>query len=407
MKRLGDLVRRIIEIREGQGPPITLLAVCPNSKAVLEAAVLAAARNRAPMLFAATLNQVDVDGGYTGWTQHGFVSTLYQVVRQTAGAGSVYPCLDHGGPWLKDAHVRSGLDLDESMQAVKTSLGASIKAGYSLLHVDPTVDKTLPEGHAVPIDLVVDRTVELITYAEAERRSLGLAPVDYEVGTEEVHGGLANLAAFEHFVARLRCELAKRDLLSAWPVFIVAKVGTDLHTTTFDEGTASQLRDLVAPYGSVIKGHYTDWVANPAAYPVSGMGGANVGPEFTAVEYEALTNLAANETVLCCRRALAPSNFSQVLEAAVESSGRWRKWLQPDEKGLDFYSLAEARRIWLTQTGARYVWTQPSVVAARRTLYRNLSVVMPDPHGYVVHRIADAVDHYLRAFNLFDALSVL
>jgi D-tagatose-1,6-bisphosphate aldolase subunit GatZ/KbaZ len=41
----------------------TLLAVCPNSISVMEAAIIAAHDCNAPMLFAATLNQVDRDGG--------------------------------------------------------------------------------------------------------------------------------------------------------------------------------------------------------------------------------------------------------------------------------------------------------------------------------------------------------
>ena len=254
------------------------------------------------------------------------------------------------------------------------------------------------------IDTVVDRTVELLAHAESERQRLRLPPVDYEVGTEEVHGGLVDFTAFEHFVTRLRRELADRSLLEAWPVFIVAKVGTDLHTTTFDAATAAQLRDLVSPYGSVIKGHYTDWVGDPAAYPTSGMGGANVGPEFTAVEYEALVELALKEAKLCRDRTLPSSGFRRVLEEAVESSGRWRKWLQPGEEGLDFYDLAGDRRAWLTQTGARYVWTTPTVLAARKTLYANTSVVLPDPHQYIVDRIADAIDRYIKAFNLVDAV---
>jgi hypothetical protein len=31
---------------------------------------------------------------------------------------------------------------------------------------------------------------------------------------------------------------------------------------------------------------------------------------------------------------------------------------------------------------------------------------MPDPHQYVVERIAHSIDRYITAFNLFDALSV-
>jgi len=59
MKRIDEWVRALIRLRETSGRKMTLLAVCPNSAAVTEAAVVAARRGRAPMLFAATLNQVD------------------------------------------------------------------------------------------------------------------------------------------------------------------------------------------------------------------------------------------------------------------------------------------------------------------------------------------------------------
>jgi hypothetical protein len=49
MMPLGALVRRIIELQRTGEPPLTLLAVCPNSVAVVEAAILSAVRANAPM----------------------------------------------------------------------------------------------------------------------------------------------------------------------------------------------------------------------------------------------------------------------------------------------------------------------------------------------------------------------
>jgi D-tagatose-1,6-bisphosphate aldolase subunit GatZ/KbaZ len=407
MKTIGELVRTQINLREERDTYLTLLAVCPNSEAVLEAAVLAASRNNSPMLFAVTLNQVDRDGGYTGWTQSELVKTVNGFARKYDWSGPLYPCLDHGGPWLKDAHVIDELSLEETMEEVKRSLVASLEAGYRLLHVDPTVDRTVPPGDTVPIDLVVDRTVELIGHAERHRQKYGLPAVDYEVGTEEIHGGLVDFDNFERFVEGLHSKLKDRGLLDAWPCFIVAKVGTDLHTTFFDPEVARRLYHMLAPLGSLVKGHYTDWVESAESYPEAGMGGANVGPEFTTEEYLALSALVKKEEILCRYRSrLEPSNFLPVLEHAIVSSGRWKKWLQPDEAGKSFAELTAERRLWLVQTGARYVWTVPAVVTARRTLYSNLQAVMPDPNQYVVERIANSIDRYINAFNLFDSLTL-
>ena len=408
MRRLSELVRTIISLREGDQALMTLLAVCPNSSAVLEAAVISAAENNMPMLFAATLNQVDRDGGYTGWTQYTFTKTVAKLAQQHSWRGPLYPCLDHGGPWQKDVHTIQGFDLDQTMVEVKASLVTSLQAGYRLLHIDPTVDRSLPAGESVPLEIIVERTVELIAHAEAERAQLGLPPVDYEVGTEEVQGGLTDLSTLRYFIESLHEALAERGLLDAWPCFIVAQVGTDLHTTTFDPNTARQLYEIVAPLGSLIKGHYTDWVENPEAYPEAGMGGANVGPEFTAEEYLALADMTRKEADLCrFRPGLEPSGFMQVLEQAVVDSARWKKWLLPHERGYEFRDLAPERRDWLTQTGARYIWTNPRVVEARRQLYDNLQTVIPDPHDYVIRRIVQSIDRYIVAFHLFDTCSIL
>ncbi|GIV80648.1 MAG: hypothetical protein KatS3mg051_0002 [Anaerolineae bacterium] len=152
------------------------------------------------------------------------------------------------------------------------------------------------------------------------------------------------------------------------------------------------------------KGHYTDWVDNPADYPLAGMGGANVGPEFTAEEYDALLALEQREQdLLRTRPEVTPSRFHATLAAAVDASNRWQKWLQPDEQGKALDELTPARREWLLKTGARYIWTEPSVVAARQRLYDNLRPIMGDPHRYVVDWIARAIERYIVAFHLFNA----
>jgi len=407
MVPIDRLVRRILALRE-EGTTITLLAVCPNSDAVLEAAVKVAATEHMPMLFAATLNQVDRDGGYTGWTPQAFVARMAELAEKHACASPLYPCLDHGGPWLKDIHTLQGMGYAETMAEVKASLTACLRAGYSLLHLDPTVDRTLAPGQPPEIETVVERTVELLAHAENERMRMGLPPISYEVGTEEVHGGLVDFAAFDQFLTRLEAMLHAHDLGHAWPCFVVGKVGTDLATTTFDAEAARRLFVRVAPLGSLIKGHYTDWVANPAEYPASGMGGANVGPEFTSTELSALRELCAEERrLLSTSGAQSLSGFEKALETAVAASGRWKKWLIPDEIGRGFDELEPARRGWLVATGARYIWTDPRVLAARGRLYDNLRPAIPDPHALVIDHIAASIRTYVRAFNLSGSLPTL
>ncbi|MGA2821554.1 MAG: class II D-tagatose-bisphosphate aldolase, non-catalytic subunit [Anaerolineales bacterium] len=407
MKPVSMLVQRLLRLREGKATPMTLLALCPNSEAVLEAAVRVASRNNLPILFAATLNQVDRDGGYTSWTPKEFVTRLKRIARQYKWSGPLIPCLDHGGPWLKDRHREANFSLEATLREVKKSLRACLLAGYQLLHIDATLDIEKGESQPPPIGLVVSRTLDLIRFCEAERRRLTLPPVDYEVGTEEVHGGLTDIPTFREFVNLLRRRLEEEGLLDAWPCFIVGKVGTNLHTTYFDPKMAQQLFAIVSPLGSLIKGHYTDWVENASAYPDSGMGAANVGPEFTSAEFAALADLCQKELDLeRARGRIRPSRFMDCLESAVVRSGRWKKWLLPGERGERFQELRPERRDWLTQTGARYVWTDPEVRAARRRLYRNLARAGLDSHEYVIERISQSIDHYVNSFRLFDSLSL-
>jgi len=49
---------------------------------VIRAALRAAKRNNAPIKFAATLNQVDLQDGYTGLDQYEFVKTVRREAEQ-------------------------------------------------------------------------------------------------------------------------------------------------------------------------------------------------------------------------------------------------------------------------------------------------------------------------------------
>lgn len=116
----------------------------------MKAAVQAAKEAEAPLFFAATLNQVDLDGGYTGRTPDQFVRLTRELVAEVRYTGPVVVGLDHGGPWLKDVQTREQWPLARAMQGVRDSLAACLDAGYDLLHIDPTVDRTLPPGQPMP-----------------------------------------------------------------------------------------------------------------------------------------------------------------------------------------------------------------------------------------------------------------
>lgn len=401
MPKTENLLHRIDELKRETGVSRTIFAACPNSPAVIRAAFRAAKRNNAPIYFAATLNQVDCDGGYTGMTQKEFCRLVRFEAERVNFTGPTIVAIDHGGPWLKDCQRTGKWSLEDAMNGVKKSFEAAVLAGYDLIHVDPTVDINVPKGEIIDIHVVAARTVELIGHVEKFRKEKGLPPISYEVGTEEVHGGLADENTFDTFINDLKVGLIKIGLVDVWPCFIVGKVGTDLDTTVFDGEVAKRLTSKVRPLGSYIKGHYTDDVANPEEYPLCGMGAANVGPEFTMSEYEALCELEKVEIAREAEgRVAVLSGISRILWEEVHESHRWEKWLHEDEKGKDLCELTPARQDWIVSTCCRYIWQQPRPLAARAQLYANLQRLGYDPEEVVLGRIERDMDKYFHAFNL-------
>ena len=408
MAKTEDILRKMEELKSKTGVSRTLFAACPNSLSVIKASFRAAKRNNAPIYFATTLNQVDCDGGYTGMTQSEFTKILRREAAAVHYEGPYIVAIDHGGPWLKDKQSIERWSTEQAMEGVKKSYEAALLAGYDLIHVDPTVDIFLPKGEIIDIHVVASRTVELIAHAEAFRKAHNLPAISYEVGTEEVHGGLADPKTFDTFLTDLKAGLAAAGLSDVWPCFIVGKVGTDLHTTTFDPEVAKELTAKVRPYGSYIKGHYTDDVSNPEAYPLSGMGAANVGPEFTMNEYDALAELEQEEQKQYeAGRIPQLSRITQVLWQQVYESGRWKKWLHGDEVGKDLREVSPERQLWLVKTGCRYIWQKAETLVARQLLYDNLKYVGVNAEEVVLMRIEHNMDKYYRAFNLIDLNDML
>ncbi|MBO7643993.1 MAG: class II D-tagatose-bisphosphate aldolase, non-catalytic subunit [Bacteroidales bacterium] len=401
MPKTEQLLHRIDELQRETGIPRTIFAACPNSPTVIRASLRAAKRNNAPIYFAATLNQIDCDGGYTGMTQEAFTRTVRFETERVNFTGPVIVAIDHGGPWLKDRQRTEKWSVEDAMNGVKKSFEAAVLAGYDLIHVDPTVDINVPKGEIIDIHLVAARTVELIAHTEKFRKEKGLPAISYEVGTEEVHGGLADETTFDTFISDLQKGLIGAGLPDVWPCFIVGKVGTDLDTTIFDGEVAKRLTARVRPLGSYIKGHYTDDVANPEEYPLCGMGAANVGPEFTMSEYRALCELEQLEKKLEAEGKVAVlSNMRETLLKEVHDSHRWEKWLHEDELGKDLGELTPDRQDWIVATCCRYIWQQPATLAARGFLYSNLERLGYDPEEVVLGRIERDMDKYFRAFNL-------
>ncbi|MCS7145919.1 MAG: class II D-tagatose-bisphosphate aldolase, non-catalytic subunit [Aigarchaeota archaeon] len=398
------LLKVINEPSYGTGWRATLLGICPVSQLTIRAAIESASLHDFPLMFVATLNQVDIDGGYTGLTPKDFVDLVRVESERVGFKGPTIICLDHGGPWLKDKHVVERLKLEEALEQVEKSIEACIKAGYDLLHIDATADIWLERNKTLDMDTIVERTIDLIEYAEGVREKIHAPRVSYEVGTEEIYGGVTSPRSFKKFIVKLKEGLKNRGLEDVWPCFIVGNVGTFLAPTNrFNSNKARTLVKIAKSQGLYLKGHFTDYVSNPNEYPKAGIGAANIGPELAHAEYRALEELAGLEMTFFRRGHVSqPSNIIEKLNEAVIRSGKWKKWLRAKEHALEFHQLPQKRRNWLLGTGARYFFSSSELVEAKTILRKNFERYGIDAERVIIAKIRDVLWKYIHAFNLKD-----
>lgn len=83
----------------------------------------------------------------------------------------------------------------------KKSFEQAVLAGYDLIHVNPTIDTF---SKKIEIETLVNRTIELISHIENFRKNKKISPVSYEVGTEELHGDLADISIFNKFLISIK-----------------------------------------------------------------------------------------------------------------------------------------------------------------------------------------------------------
>ena len=418
-------LRNLVAHLRAAGRKCTLLGVGPVSEVVVRATFQACARHECPAIFIASRNQVDLKElghGYLmgGMDQRGFVDLLRRIGADSGYKGCVYICRDHGGPWQRNDELDEKHPVARAMEIARRSFRADIEAGFNYLHIDPT---KCPHPHEQ--DQLVDWTFELLAFCESARQEMGQGEIDYEVGTEDIQGGLTTAATFEAFLEKLTARLTKAGL--PLPTCVVGQTGTlcriDRNVGRFDaEGTAQLVR-IAAKYGVGFKEHNGDYLsaASCRVHPDLGVTEMNVAPEFGLVETDALLALADLEAKLVREGWLADvasSRPRRILLDRTFASSPWRKWMTNDIKKLpqDRVESDAALRLLIARVCGHYVYDDPLVESARATLYRNLNafglVEEPDgraprapgagdgSEGFVLARVRGAIEFYIRHFRL-------
>ncbi|MCC0641135.1 MULTISPECIES: class II D-tagatose-bisphosphate aldolase non-catalytic subunit [unclassified Clostridioides] len=411
MKKLPikTVVQRLLDLQK-EGKSATLLGIGPMSPNLLQASFELAKDDDFPLMFIASRNQVDADelgGGYVnGWNQETFTRDIKKIADEVGFDGLYYLCRDHGGPWQRDKERNDHLPVDKAMELGKKSYLADIEAGFDLLMIDPTKDP-FEMGKVIPLDIVLERTVELIEYCEKERKRLNLPEIGYEVGTEETNGGLTSTETYETFITRLKVELEKRDL--PMPTFIVGQTGTLTRKTeqvgTFNFKNAYDLAQMAKKYGVGLKEHNGDYLDDVTLleHIPSQIIATNVAPQYGTEETRAYLKLAEVERKLKEEGLIEKtSNIRHVLLVDAIECGRWRKWVIGEQKNLTTEEIFkdEVLSNEILDIAGHYTFNNDDVKREIEMLYSNLRKNNINGQRFVVDHIKRPLRDYAECYNL-------
>lgn len=427
MQAMLDLVER-----HKQGAAIGIASICSAHPIVIEAALRHALRVEAPLvLFEATCNQVNQDGGYTGMTPADFVAFVHDIARVVGfDAARIALGGDHLGPnpWISLASA-------EAMEKAEAMVAAYVVAGFRKLHLDCSMGcggdpKPLPET------TIVERAVRLCRAAEDAHARAGGEPPVYVIGTEVPVPGGATEAIEGIEVTAPRAALATigahRDafeaagLENAWTRVIASVVQPgvefDHHDVIdYDSSAAHALSQAIeAVPGMIFEAHSTDYQTRSAlrALVRDHFAILKVGPGLTFALREALWALDAieRETVPEDERA----GLREVALGRMQAQPvHWRRYYHSVDEQLAIdlsYSLSD--RI-------RYYWPDPEIERARQRLFDNLRRNPPpipmlgqylphalhamrygratrDPHALVMAHVTTVLDDYHHACHPHD-----
>jgi D-tagatose-1,6-bisphosphate aldolase subunit GatZ/KbaZ len=370
--------------------------VCSAHPWVIEAAMRQVQVDDTRLLLEATSNQVNQAGGYTGMTPAMFRDYVHGIAVELGfDRGRLILGGDHLGP-----NPWQHLDAATAMKHAVEMVREYIEAGFSKIHLDASM-RCADDAAIVPDKVMATRATTLCSAAESARRSLGLAPVVYVIGTEVPTPGGATHAldtlevttceAAENTLAVHREAFHNAGLESAWErvIALVVQPGVEFDhdsVVDYDAAKAKKLQGLVQNHPElVMEAHSSDY-QKPRAYQElirDGFSILKVGPALTFALRETLYSLAAIE-----RELVAESEQSHLLEKMEETMlahpSNWERYYRgsPEQRRI--------LRVYSYSDRIRYYWKFPEVEVSVERLLQNLrKSVTPEtllsqycPHQY-------------------------
>ncbi|MEM4005636.1 MAG: class II D-tagatose-bisphosphate aldolase, non-catalytic subunit [Desulfurococcaceae archaeon] len=352
----------------------TFLGISPVSEYVIISGIKAVAELNAPLIFVVSLNQVDIDGGYTGFTPNTFVKYVQELaIREHLDEQIILFQLDHCGPWLKDEHILRNYSYNEALEATLKSLEKFIKAGFTLIHIDTTIDleKT---NYIADVELAAKRTVEIISYAENIARDLGVK-IYYEVGSDR--WGFRTPDVFARLISNIISGLKGENIDHEKVIFVVTDVGTRVRPgNRVDEKTISLFSNIALHHGYLLKIHSGDYLENPSILPLYRVGGINIGPMFADIQFK----LVKEATLMINRNDLLDRLYAIILKGDKLKKHTKKDKIEEHELGL----------------ASRYIWSSPE---AREV------IKIVEQHGIslarkIIEEIKNTIEWYMRELNL-------
>ncbi len=373
----------------------TLLGVGPMSRNCVDATVALAAKHDVPVMLIASRRQIDSEEFGGGYVNRWDTASLARYVSETDRRGNIILSRDHGGPWQNPLEVAQKMDLAAAMRSAKLSYERDIENGFSIIHVDPSLDPNLESGSAPGVDQVLERVFELCEFCCETAVRLG-KEILIEVGAEEQKNHANSLEELHYFASRLKAFVARNRLPA--PSFIVVQTGTRVVETrnvgelqAWFEASGAPMRSQIeallkatAEHGLWIKQHNTDYLPYSILelHPRLGIHSANVAPEFGVVETRALVQIAREYDQPFLEETLLRVSFA---------SRKWEKWMVPATTASDFERAVIA---------AHYVFSHPEVEEARARAAADLRRKNVDLEAFVLRAVEECIEKYMKAFRL-------
>ena len=391
----------ITEYKSGKSTGI--FSNCSANEYVLRAVMRRCTETGLPALIEATANQVNQDGGYTGYTPKDFYDRCFKIAENEGfNTSKLILGGDHLGPlvWAKQSEK-------EAMSKAEVLVSEYVSAGFTKIHIDTSMRLATDDpGKPLTDEIIAKRGAKLCAAAETafkikQKNNPNVLHPVYVIGSEvptpggatvkeEVKSGEPETANRKHNNKEL--DITSKDnclatikafknafndygLSSAWErvIAIVVQPGVEFgedEVHVYDSAKTKELCTVLKNDKLIFEGHSTDYQPCFALQNLvrDGIIILKVGPALTFAFREALFALENIEKISMQGCGVKLSGFSDVLEQVMlKQPGQWSGHYTGDEHKL------KINRAYGFSDRARYYLPEPEVKAAIERLVSNLN----------------------------------